>query len=329
MTNMAVYIFLLAAAAAAAALIYAYNRRLDRIARGEIRGTHNSIPEPQTAVGSIYRICLMVIAVSAFLNISALNGKVSSLQHTVNDLHSQNSSLMTQIYELQEQMKQSTGHVSSFSWQIGEPDMTSCTVSLSVAVGLKEYTDDTAVFLRLNGKEMPLAAAASGLFETEITADLFADYTDTAVLIREEGRTVSEAVDFPEDIFWDCLPMPSMNCSFSSGARFGKTEYDGSYTMVMSHKDDIESVTVTYMSGGKDLKTIDVTEQALKEETITLEQGLDIEKDLTFRTEITTKSGFRITERSVMIYTASPEFTDNGAMIIQDRNGNTLWQRQY
>ena len=58
MTNLAISIFVMIAIASVIVVIslIAYNRRLDRIARGEVHGTHNAIPEPGTTAGITYKV---------------------------------------------------------------------------------------------------------------------------------------------------------------------------------------------------------------------------------------------------------------------------------
>ena len=90
------------------------------------------------------------------------------------------------------------------------------------------------------------------------------------------------------------------------------------------HTEDIEKATVTYMTSKKDIKTLDITKETLNHERITLEKGLPLEKDLTFRTEIYTKSGFKIVEYSAMIFEAG--YDDYDRTEIYDKDGRLLWK---
>ena len=132
--------------------------------------------------------------------------------------------------------------------------------------------------------------------------------------------------DMPGWLFWEYLPMPSFECRFNSGVRLGKTTYDGEYRVVTDCMEDIQSVTVTYLSGGKELKTLDITAQTLAEEMTSLDKGLEIGSDLTFRLEIVTKSGFRIQKQIIMIYDSAydPELEEYER--ITDATGNLLWE---
>ena len=62
---------------------------------------------------------------------------------------------------------------------------------------------------------------------------------------------------------------------------------------------------------------------------ITLEKGLDLEKDLTFRLELVTKTGFRIVQQTVMIYEVPADVESRDYLRILDSEGNTLWEDDY
>ncbi|MBQ4045798.1 MAG: hypothetical protein II627_05065, partial [Lachnospiraceae bacterium] len=92
--------------------------------------------------------------------------------------------------------------------------------------------------------------------------------------------------------------------------------------------EEIESAALTYMTGGKDLKTVDITREIKDETEVPLEQGLKLEGDLTFRIDITTRSGYRIIQQTVMIYDEEIDISEIDYTEIQDAAGNTLWKTQ-
>ena len=181
----------------------------------------------------------------------------------------------------------------------------------------------------ITGREIPLEQTAPGVYAVTVNMNFFEEHTEPKLRVADGGRNYLETVDFPEYIFWDLLPMPGFECRFNSGMNFGKLKYDGSYTIDVKHLEDIESVTITYISGGRELKTIDFTKETLDHTWHELEEGLDVGNDLMFRTEIVTKTGFKIIEKSVMIYDSSDDIEDEGRLIIQDLDGNTLWEDEY
>ena len=149
------------------------------------------------------------------------------------------------------------------------------------------------------------------------------------LFITEDGKTTSEDADFPENLFWGYLPMPSLEATFESDYKLGKLSYGGSFVIRPDHLEDIQSVSLTYMTSGRDLKTIDVTKAVMEQEKITVEKDLKLEKDLTFRLEIVTKEGLKIVEQSIMIY--ATEYDDSNAeyLRIYDPKGNLIWEDKY
>ncbi len=329
MSVKASYLFLIIIAAAAILIVFiavrAYNRRLDKIANGELHDTHSPVPEPNTTVGAAYRTVLLTIVVVLLLTVSAMNGRLSSLQNAINNMQSTQRHLESEISMLREQAEQGMKRASS-SWEILSADCESRACEVEFLADLREYTQDTAVSLRLNDREIPLEPYAAGAYRARFTADMFEAYDRAVLCVTENGRTTAEETDFPRDLFWDSLPMPSLRCHFSSDVIMGKMKYDGAYTIQTDRPEDVASVAVTYLSGGRELKTLDLTEATLAQQETVLEKGLPLERDLTFRIEIVTKSGFRIIDQSAMIYEASPDFEDTDFMMILDRDGNTVWK---
>ncbi len=331
MSSVAVYLIIMLAVAAAivGACVLAYNRRLDRITSGEIRDTHNSIPEPKTTVGVLYRVVLMGVVVLALFSISAANGKLSSLQSRIGQLESEQNRMANEMYDLKTQLEQNVYSVANSWWEYGDVDLDAGTVDMAFTVSLRQFAQDTAVTLQLDGRAITLEQTGSGSFAGRFTVDLFGDYGQAMLYINENGTTKGESVDFPENVFWDFLPMPSYSCEFESGLSLGKTKYSGAYTVITDHPEEIRSAEITYLTGDRELKTMDITDQAVKRERITLEKGLDLEKDLTFRLEIVTKDGFRIVDQSVMIYETSVDVESREYLRILDREGNTVWEDDF
>ena len=328
MSSIAIWLLLLLAAAAVTLIICVliYNRRLDRVARGEARDTHSAIPEPSTSAGVIYRIVLMVLAVITLLSVSGLSGTLMSMQSNLQSLQATQNQLNRELEELRTQLEEQDRRVKGVDYQILDPDYTNRTARVQYTVRLQQYAEDTAVPLHLNGGEISLEPVSGGSYSGSFTTNFFEDYAGAALSIREDGKTFMEEAEFPDYIFWDLLPMPGIESELGTGTKFGKMQYEGSYGLIFDDLSQIESVTVTYLSGGKDLKTLDITQKTLQQERIELEQGLDVDRDLSFRFEITTKNGFCIVQQIVMIYETpiDPECID--FLRILDRNGNLLWE---
>ncbi len=325
-----VIILLVVALIAVIISIVAYNRRLDRVTSGEIHDTHSSIPEPGTTTGVAYRIVLMAIVIISFFSISAINGKLNSLQTEINNMQSKQSSLSTELYQLRTQLEQAASNIQSSSWEYVEADYANRTITIRYSATLKEYSNDMTVSLVFKDREIPLELHSPGTWGSDIIVSFFDTFYEQPMLyITENGKTVGEAVDFLTDPLWYALPMPSLSCEFSSGERFGKLTYSGRYTVMIDYLEDIESVTVTYMTGGKDLKTLDITEETLNRTQIEVEGGMELDQDLTFRIEIKTKSGFTIVQQGVMIYNTTADYPLDDYERVYDSDGNLLWENDF
>lgn len=328
MTSLLLFIIIILILAAAIVLIgvLAYNRRLDRVMKGEARGTHSAIPEPKTTAGVIYRIVLIALVIVTLMSVSVANGTILSLQNAVSTLQSENSGLSERIDELREQLEQEARLTEEENWELSNPDYADLTAEVTYSVRLKSFTENAAVTLLLNGREVSLATDGAGNYSGSFTAPFFEYFGQAAVRVDRDGTSVLEPVDFPEYIFWDLLPMPGFTCDFTSKTVFGKLKYNGSFTVDLDHTEDVASVSLTYLAGGEELKTVDITQQVLQRERITPEKGLPTEKDLTFRVEIATKTGLKIVQQSVMIYDVLIEPDEMEYLKILDGDGNTLWE---
>ena len=175
-------------------------------------------------------------------------------------------------------------------------------------------------------KKTDLTKNADGTFGAEFKADLFDTYRNAAISVTENGVTITEEADFPENIFWDLLPMPMLACTLDSNYALGKLTVKGDFTVETDRNDAIEAATLTYMTSGRDLKTVDITDDVLGNRTITVDDTLQYEKDMTVRIEIKTKTGVTVTEQTVMAYESSGDYNDYEFLKITDAAGGLLWQ---
>ncbi len=304
--------------------VVAYNRHLDKVAKGEERDTHSRLPEPGTTVDTVFKTVLIVIVSISFIILSSASGKIAALNSSLKNMEREQYFLSCELTELKYSLEQSSSVIDDSDCNIGDPDYSTLLVDVDYTVSLKKFSDTTKVSLDLNGTETELQKVGTGKYKASFKAGLFDDHQNASLNVTEGCVTTKEAVDFPEYLFWGSLPMPMFTCTFDSDMAGGKLKYSGSYCLMPDHLEDIEKVTVTYMTSGKDIKTLDITKETLNSETITLEKGLSLEKDLTFRTEIYTKSGFKIVEYSTMIFEAG--YGDEDRTEIYDKNGRLLWK---
>ena len=314
------------AGAVIAVSVFAYNRRLDKIARGEARDTHSAIPEPKDTVAGIYRVLLMGLVVVCLVNTGTANGLLMSMQNRINDLETRERETSYEVLRLREELAKNEALFTDVTWEVSNPDLEACTADVDVTVTLREFSEDTEVFLNTNGETAALAAGDAGGFHGKFTAELFKVYSGTSVSVVEGGVTRTEEVyDFPEYFFWDYLPMPAMACNLTSTESFGKMKCEGSYSLNIDHKEEIGSVTVTYMPGGRELTS--ATKEALNGTEIELPKDLALEKDLTFRIDVAAKSGFAISQKMLVIFEErQAEKEDAEFLRIFGKDGELVWE---
>ena len=332
MASLAIYVIILFVIAVIVVFvsIFAYNKRLDKVASGEIRDTHSSIPEPGTTVGTIYRIVLMVLIVIMFFIISTVNGKLTAVQNDIDQMQNDVLSLSNRVYDLEQKLEEGQKYTAYSGWEILEPDYTNRTAEVEFYASLKEYTEDAEVILNLNGKEVPLTRDEGSVFRGRFTANFFEEYAYPLLCINEGGRIITEEVDFPQYIFWDLIPVPSLECKFDSDVSVsGKLKYEGWYRVVLDRPDEVESAEVAYFTSGREIKRMDIIEEIRNNTEITLEKGLELDKDLILQIELVSKNGFRVVDRMVVIYDTLSEYEDTDSLKILDLQGNTIWEDPY
>ena len=324
MTSLTLIALLIILAGAIISLLslHIYNKRLDKITKGEIRDVHSKIPEPVTTAGASYKIVLMVICIITFISITALYGQISFLNEKNANMQSAQNDMEDELTQIRQLLEENNRLVSNTNWELTDADLDNNTVNVNFKAELKKFSDDTTVTLDLNGTSIPLSTITPGTYGKKFEAKLFEDYTQTKLLIKQNGITTTETtLIFPESLFWDYLPIPSLQCCFDSSIN----SYSGWYMLTNDHPDDIEKVNVTYVSNGNELKTIDVTKEAKDQSQITVDKDLGIKKNLTLCIEILTKTGYKIQKQSAVIFEDNPNYVDDDYMKIYDPNGNLVW----
>ena len=331
MAVFSIYILILLAIAAIIILIsiVRYNKHLDKVTRGEVHDTHSTIPEPRTAAGVSYKVVLMIILIMTFIGVSTVSGIVASMQGRINNLETSLNIIQNQLYTLQLSVDDHASRIESFNFNIGELNSSDNTATVETEVLLREYADETTVQLVVDDDVYELTAKGNGLFSADIVRGLFDEGYDTKLVIKEPGRNYTETVDFPGCLVYDFLPMPSYECSFELNERLGKTIVKGYYNPLVYNNEDVESVTVTYLSGGEELESFDITQETLNRETIDVDRTIPNGADFTFRLEIVTKSGFKIEEQTLMVYSEPEDYDDYEYLRVYDINGNLLWEDDY
>ena len=300
-------------------LVRAYNRHLDRVVRGEERGTHSSLPDPASAADGIYKAVLAGICAALAIMTGALGGQISSLNSEVGGLRSEIRSLRQELEEKEEE----SSLVQDVSFEVRDPNYKKMTARVSYKVLLKQYSEDTSLTLRLDDQEIPLEPQGSGTYGTDFKLGLFDRFEEEVLAITEDGITRTEDPWCAFTPFWDLLPLPSLVYS-PSHSLFSK--YGGSFLVDTEFPEEIQEASLTYMTEGKDLQTVDITEKARSQEYIDLEKGLKIGNDLTARIRLVTESGLVITDQSVLIHRDGTDLDALESLRIEDQEGKILWE---
>ena len=330
MSRIAVYIILLIVVAIIITVIsiIAYNKRLDRITKGEVRDAHSNVPEPQTTAGFTYKVVLIVLSIIALLTISRVNGMIDGLNHTINNLQSQLHLMSMDMLELKESVEQSDNLVSNLSYEIAGEDMEKKTVDLNFSLNLKQYSENTKVTISLGNHEAQLKKTTPGTFSGKITVDLFGFYDQLKVCIAEDNITKVESSDFQQYLFWNVLPMPRLECNLESKESRGKIKCNGWYSLAFDNPEKIEFAAIAYVVDGKELEDFDATTEVKNGTKINLDKDMTVTSSLALKVDILTKDGYRISTQHVLAYSASPEYVDDDYERIFDSDRNLVWDNE-
>ena len=319
--------------------IIIYNRRLDKIAKGEQHDTHTSIPEPKTTADVLYKTILIVIVSISLISISTLSGMIISLRSDVDNMRNIQGDLNNELYTLRTCIEDQSKLVSSSDWTYENVDYGNMTTDVNYSVTLKQYSDDTEVTLSINGNNVPLKRTeySPGTFSGKFTAGFFDELMDGTLIIKTAGISTTEKTDLSESLVWQFFPFPGMSSQFNIKSQpGGKSKYTGTYQLHFEDSEEysgvkmpgISNVTVTYVSSGKELATVDITKQALSGEDIPLEQGLEGDSYLLACFVITMDNGYHLIDNSIMVIGSDLDPQDLEDRHIEDANGNVVWKME-
>ena len=300
-------------------LVRAYNRHLDKVVRGEERGTHSSLPDPASAADGIYKAVLAGICAALAIMTGALGGQISSLNSEVGGLRSEIRSLRQELEEKEEE----SSLVQDVSFEVRDPNYKKMTARVSYKVLLKQYSEDTSLTLRLDDREIPLEPLGSGTYGADFKLGIFDRFGEEVLSITKEGITRTEDPRCSFTPFWDLLPLPSLEFAISHPL-FSK--YGGSIRVCTEYPSEIKEAYLTYLTEGRDLQTVDITEEARSQEYIDLDKGLKIGNDLTARIRLVTENGLVITDQSVLIHRDGTDLDSLEYFRIEDQEGKVLWE---
>ena len=307
--------------------IILYNRRLDRIARGEQRDAHSNMPEPRTTASVIYKVVLLVLVILTFLNTSSLKSQLDSLQSA---MHSRINDLSREISALESRLEEEEKRVFDFQWEIKDADLETGTATVQLSAFLKEYTSETSGFFSVGGRSVPFTVREDGVITAELSKSIYAENGDVKAVIKNGEKSTVQELDWIGPLYSSVLPVPYIEMHELSSRN--ERIISGSYSVVIDRnfKDDIQVVNAVYITGGREIRTADITEKVLKGELISIDTDVKTEDYLILRVDLYTKSGFAIKERRFLDYTVSYNedyiyWMTEEQLRIYDQNGTLLY----
>ncbi|MCR5153411.1 MAG: hypothetical protein K6B75_01045 [Lachnospiraceae bacterium] len=318
----AIILIIVAAAGIITVSIIRYNKHLDKVTKGEVRDEHSSIPEPKETVSGLYKAALMVLVILIFLTISGLKETVNSMSSRIASLESAYRTLDSRFAQLSSQMIEETRRISSFDYEI--TGIHDGIAEVEVQVLLKNYSSETALVFCVGEKNYKMDGNGYGTYTCTLSMDLFEECKDTMVSIMEDGKSENEEVYMSAYLFTDCMNFTDVLPSLEEKKAVGGRKIQGSYDVCNKNSENVDTVTVTYVSGGKDLMTIDVTKQLLNYESIEMDSNFVVEENLSFRVETITNNGYRLVSQFPVFYDVP--ITENMEYeCIYDPQGKLVW----
>lgn len=301
--------------------IYLYNRRLDKIAKGEARGTHTSVPEPKMTALIVYLTFIFLIVWLTLINSQRITSQSENYLDDIMDMKAE-------ISDLRREIEENATHFRRISFVTRNADFKEKMVDIVYTIELKEYSDDTKVTVNIDGTDVALEKYAPGLYNGSFRTDMFKVIDSATVKITDDGRTVTEdRNDLTGEMFWDVIPYIStyyQNASIHNS--FGKLSFEGGYGVEIDDPENIDSVKVTYMTGDTEIKTLDITEDVLNGNRIVCDKITTEENEISFRYEVTTKVGLRIVDKRAVCFKDRPGNPENEYETVYDPDGNVLWE---
>lgn len=307
--------------------IILYNRRLDRVARGEQRDAHSNMPEPRTTASVIYKVVLLVLVLLTFLNTSSLKSQLDSLRSA---MHSRINDLSSELRALESRLEEEEKRVFDFQWEIKDADLENGTATVQISALLKEYTSETSGFFSVGGRSVPLTVREDGALIGEFSESIFADLGEAKLVIKEGERSTVEYQHWMGTLYESVLPVPNLHTNeleIRNGRIIGGT-YDLAVSPVFY--DDIQVVNAVYITGDREIRTADITDKVMKDEYLAIDTDIKTEDYLILRVDLYTKSGFAVKEWICLDHTVPYAEDDlywmqGGHRRVFDQNGALLY----
>lgn len=159
-------------------------------------------------------IILTVLLICNFFALSNLDSKLDNLNYnlsnSIQQVRSNVSTILSEIYSINEAKKQEASLITSFEYEYGELDESNFTVPVRVKIVPKAVGEDTALSLEFDGKSVEMKSSAdSTAFTAEFTRGLFEKSEDDNVRLVVNSKGISETEELEwgmGDIYSEFMP---------------------------------------------------------------------------------------------------------------------------
>ena len=258
----------------------------------------------------MYNIIILVLVISNLFIISntisivsETKSEMKELRRIQREMYDEIDKLWYLLDEYKEDFKEELSNIADISIEEKNVDYDNYLVTYDINVTLKDYYDETSVIFKYGDNSEILETNYPGSYTGTIKCSFFEDNDNGAVLIMKTPTYDKvENVNFTASyLVYDYLPIPTIVSHVDSGItadpklKEDRFEAEGSFDVLVTNQEIVDSVSLTYVSNNKELKTIDITRDVKDETAIELDKDLTLENDISVFIEITTKNGTKIT----------------------------------
>ena len=287
-------------------------------------------------------IMLTVLLICNFFALSNLDSKLdnlnNNLSNSIQQVRSNVSTILSEIYSINETKKQEASLITSFDYEYGELDTSKLTVPVKVKLVPKTVGDDTVFKLEFGGETVSLKRNSDSTeFTAEFERGIFADKGDVPVrlVIKSDGKTQTEELEWNlGGLYWEFIPNSNASYVFDDITWSEKSGIivDGTVVTFLDddEQDNFKNAKIIYKVNGEVL----AEEETGDDEHIQLYKtfpGYGEGDILELYFEAEDKYGFihetllkRITLGQEGTVTEETEEVDENNFVIKDKEGNVL-----
>ncbi|MCR5213436.1 MAG: hypothetical protein K6E10_03400 [Eubacterium sp.] len=313
-------------------IIFAYNKRLEKVVKGQVHDTHSSIPEPKTAISTTYQTILMILIIILLLNQFSMGNRIFELENTLNDTKSTIDGLLYSIEESRKEARSANSIGEIIEWNVEDFNEEKKTARLKLHVKVKTLTDDTEVWVTVQmdsgQEEIKCLKDNGGYFVGEGEVNAFEYIKGASISVKQGDMTeVEDVYDFPETLFWSFFPniCTSGESGVSSGWLSKKRKYTETNIYSTENPELISKVTETLMVDGSEYEKRDITQAVFDQSEVSFEVN-EFKDNIKEIIEIEYTNGYKSIESKLV-----QDFEnagDNYTYQLYDENGNLLYSHQ-